>query len=262
MMPTLKAEFKKLLTVRSTYILSLVALAFVALFTFYGTGYKRVITAPFQNLVLAGSITQVASFIGVFTGIVSLLLLGHEYHYNTIVYTLTASRSRSKVLVAKMITVLCYSIVLGVLLGIIGLYLIKLGTSASGHPLPHQDINYLTYLFKVVVYCASTSLVGLLFIALIRNQIGGIVTLLVFPGIFSQLLGLLLKQNTVYSPFVALDQVVQPPVARGIAAAHTQTAELGTLSAPRGFLVFLAYLIVGWAIGWYLFLRRDATKQD
>lgn len=262
MMSALKAEFKKILSVRSTYVLSLVALLFVGIATFYGTGFKRVLTDPFQNLVLAGSLTQVAMFTGVFAGIVGLLLLTHEYRYNTITYSLTASNSRSKVLAAKIIAVFGYGLVLALLLGIIGLILVKVGASASGHPLPHQDISYATYLLKVITYTESVALVGLLFAALIRNQVGAIVTLLVFPGVFEQLLGLILKRNTVYTPFTAIDQVIQPPVMHGVAATHTDTSALGSLSAPRGFLVFLAYFIVGWAIAWYLFLRRDATKLD
>lgn len=259
MMPTLKAEFRKLLSVRSTYLLALVALIFVGIATFYGTGYKRVLTDPFQNLVLAGSITQVASFTGVFAAIVALLLLAHEYRYNTMVYTLTASNSRSKVMAAKIITVLAYGTALALLLGVIGLLLVKSGAAASGHSLPHQDINYLTYLFKCVVYSAGTSMVGLLFVALIRNQIGALVALLIFPGTINGLLSLILKKNTVYTPFAALDQVVNPPVVHGIAATHADTSSFGSLSAPKGFLVFFIWLVVGWAVAWYLFLRRDAV---
>lgn len=262
MMPALRAEFKKLITVRSTYILSFIALVFVAVVTFYGTGYIRSLKDPFANLVVAGSLTQVASIVGVFGGLVGLLLLAHEYRYNTIVYSLSASNNRSKVLAAKIIAVLAYGLVLSVILGIIGIGLVYLGASSAGHALPHQDINYVTYVFKVFVYTESITLVGLLFAALIRNQVGAIATLFIFPGIFEQLLSLVLKQNTVYTPFAALDQVVQPPVLHGIAAAHTQTSDLGTLTAPRGFLVFLGYLIVGWIVAWYLFLHRDATKQD
>lgn len=263
MIAMLKAEFKKLLSVRSTYVFALLALVFVAIATFYGTGYKRVLTDPFQNLVAAGSLTHVATFSGIFAGIVSLLLLAHEYRYNTIIYTLTSSNSRNRVLISKIITVLAYGLVLGGLMAIIGLVLVYAGASAAGHSLPHQDINYLTYIFKVVVYCDSVALVGLLFIALIRNQVGALVTLLIFPSTITGLLGLILKQNTVYTPFAALDQVIQPPVVHGIAAVHVDnTAGLGTLSAPKGFLVFLAYLVVGWIVAWYLFLRRDAVKLD
>ncbi len=258
MIPELKAEFRKLLTVRSTYLVALIAFIFIALVTFYGTGYKRVITDPFQNLVLAGSVTQVASIVGVFSGLVGLLLLSHEYRYDTIVYSLSASNRRSKVLASKMIAVLSYGLVLALVLGAIGIGLVYAGAAASGHALPHQDINYLAYLFKIVVYTEGITLAGLLFAALIRNQVGAIATLLIFPGIFEQLLGLVLKQNTVYTPFAALSQVVQPPVMHGIAATHTDTANLGSLSAPRGFLVFLGYLVVAWALTWFIFLRRDA----
>ena len=95
MIPTLKAEFKKLLSVRSTYLTSLAALLFVAgLIAFYGQGFK---TEPkdLNSLFLVGTITIFSNITAIAGAIIALLLLAHEYRYNTIVYTLTASNSRT-----------------------------------------------------------------------------------------------------------------------------------------------------------------------
>jgi hypothetical protein len=74
------------------------------------------------------------------------------------------------------------------------------------------------------------------------------------------LLSLLLKQHSVYMPFMALQQVIQGPTIKNAAPAHPmQDSGLGTLSAHKGALVYLIYLAAGWLIAWYLFLRRDAT---
>ena len=60
-------------------------------------------------------------------------------------------------------------------------------------------------------------------------------------------------------PFMALSQVIQQPVLSGAHAVNAESSADGTLSAPKGALVFLAYIVGGWLITWYLFLRRDAN---
>src|ERR1700690_563954 len=101
MVPTLKAEFRKLFTIRSTYGWILLAFVLVGIFSFYGEGFKDSAQlmqhpklAEGGSLFIAGTITQMASFVGLFGGIIALLLITHEYRYNTITYTLTASNSR------------------------------------------------------------------------------------------------------------------------------------------------------------------------
>ncbi len=267
MIPQLKSEFKKLLTVRSTYILSLAFLLLLSFLAFYVQGFKNVPTETLSpldhakaSLFLAGTITQVANVVSVAGGLIGLLLLTHEYRYNTIVYTLSASNSRSKVLASKIIAVLVYVAIFSTLASLIALGLMRLGVAASGHTLINQDINYLTYVAKAVFLSEGFAMGGLLFAALIRNQVGAIAALFIVPNPVEGILSLLLKHNSVYLPFTALQQVVQPPVINGLLVAETRRGDsAGFLTAPKGALVFLAYLVVGWIIAWYLFLRRDAS---
>lgn len=263
MMATLKAELRKLLTVRSTYVLSIIFLLLGAFFTFYGHGFKDSAvlsdprTAAGASLFVASSITQLANVLSVSCALVALLLLSHEYRYGTIVYTLTASNSRSKVLASKIIAVLCYGLVYSVISTAILLPLVWLGTAAAGHSLPLQDINLLVFFAKTVFFCEAFALAGLLFVTLIRNQIGAIAALLILPNTVEGLLSLVLKNNSVYLPFTALQQVVQPPVLVGAVPVRPET--VGVLSAPKGALVFVGYMVVFWIIAWILFLRRDAS---
>lgn len=267
MISTLKAEFRKLFSVRSTYLISLFFLLLISFLSFYVQGFKNPpikTLSPLDHatasLFLAGTITELANAVSVAGGLIALLLMTHEYRHNTIVYTLTASNSRSKVLAAKIIAVFSFVFVFSVFATLLGLMLMRLGVAASGHSLVHQDINYATYLAKSAFLAEGFALGGLLFASLIRNQVGALAALFIIPNPVEGILSLLLKHNSVYLPFTALQQVVQPPVIQGITiqAAHGNSA-LGTLTAPKGALVFLAYLVVGWIIAWYLFLRRDAT---
>jgi ABC-type transport system involved in multi-copper enzyme maturation permease subunit len=262
MMPSLKTEIKKLLTVRSTYFLMLGFLLLGAFFTFYVHGFRadgEAGSLSSDPLFVAGSITQIATVLSLGSVFVALLLLGNEYRYNTIVYTLTAINSRNKVLASKILAsvglVFIYSVVSTAIL----LPLVWAGAAAAGHSLPHQDINLLAFFAKVVFYCEAFSLVGLLFITLMRNQIGAIVTLLVVPNTVESILTLLLKKNAVYLPFTALQQVIQPQTLQGATAHASGDLLAGSLSPVKGALVFLAYLVAAWIVAWYLFLKRDAS---
>jgi ABC-2 type transport system permease protein len=266
MMPALKSEFKKLLTVRSTYGWLLLALVLVGIYTIYGEGFndasnllKSHAPGPSASLFVAATINQMANFISVFGAIIALLLITHEYRHNTITYTLTASNSRSKVLLSKIIAVICFVFVYAVILTALGLAMIYLGLALSHHVLPHQDINYLTYIGKSVFNAEGYALAALLFGTLIRNQVGSFAALFIIPNTVEGLLSLLLKTSSVYMPFIALQQVVQTPVVPGSHPAHPDSNGLGSLTPLHGAEVFLAYLIVGWIITWYLFLRRDAS---
>ncbi len=256
MAPTLKAEFKKLLTVRSTYFISIIMLLLISFVAFYAIGYKASPTDLVSPLFLVSTIGGIAAGIAPAAGIVALLLLAHEYRYNTIVYTLTAANKRSKVLLSKICVSMVFVLVYTIVVVAIALALVGIGVAATGHHLPHQDINYLTFFGKSIFYTEAYALAALLFITLIRNQIGAIALLLLMPGTIETLLSLLLKRNSIYLPFTALTQVIKAPLA------DTQSRKLvdvGHLSPVKGGAVFLAYLIVGWIVAWYLFLKRDAA---
>ncbi|HEX5448344.1 MAG TPA: ABC transporter permease [Candidatus Saccharimonadales bacterium] len=267
MTSALKAEFKKLFTIRSTYGWVLLALIIVGIYAFYGEGFKDSASLIQQlhkkpgigGLFLSGTITVMANFISLFGGIIALLLITHEYRYNTITYTLTASNSRSKVLFSKITAILGFVLAYSIILTLYGLGMIFLGLFFSHTTLPHQDINYVTYVGKILFHSEGYALAALLFGALIRNQVGSFATLLIIPGAIEGLLSLLLKHNSVYLPFLALDQVTQAP---SLTAPTVNEASTGYLSPTKGAIVFLIYLVIGWLIGWFLFLRRDATKLD
>jgi ABC-2 type transport system permease protein len=261
MIATLKSEYRKLLSVRSTYLWVLVAVVLISIISIYVDGFKNSVNlvagADKGKLFIAGNITQIANISSGFAGIIALLLMTHEYRYNTIVYTLSATNRRSKVLASKIVVILSFTLVYAVAITLLSIGLVYLGAALAHHNIPHQDINYLTFVAKAVFFCEGYALAALLFATLIRNQVGALAVLFIVPGTLEGVLSLLLKNNSVYMPFTALTQVVQPPVIASAKAAHPNNT--GYLSAPRGALVFLAYLIFGWLVAWYLFLRRDAT---
>ncbi|HVS79318.1 MAG TPA: ABC transporter permease [Candidatus Saccharimonadales bacterium] len=249
MTPTLKAEFRKLLTVRSTYFLGLIGLIIAGGICFYA-GFSDHPAATATSL--ADTIDFIPTIAALFAGIVLLLQFGHEYRYGTIIYTLTASRSRSQVLLSKIVVAAFYILFYSLLMMVVCFGLVHAGLLIGGNTLPHQDINYLSYVAKTVAYDECYALTALLFVSLIRNMQASFVAFFIIPGTLEGLLSLVLKSHSVYMPFLALAQIIVSPTDKSIPST-------GSLSPLRGLLVFLAYFLVAWAISWYLFLRRDAT---
>jgi ABC-type transport system involved in multi-copper enzyme maturation permease subunit len=246
----LKAEFRKLLSVRSTYVLTAIALILTIIASFYGDGFK---SGTYDKLFLASAASDTAMAVSLFGGIVSVLLMAHEYRYNTVVYALTLNNSRSKVLAAKAITVFTYMAVLSAVAFGLSIGLSALGASMAGHHLPPQDFNALLSLGKSIFYCSGFGLAGLLFTVLLRNLTASIVVLFIVPNTIEGILAIFLKNNTQYLPFTALEQVIDTSPR----ASHDAGA--AAVSSTHGALVFLAYFIIGWAIAYYLFLHRDAN---
>ena len=197
MIAALKAEFRKLLTVRSTYIVTALVLLLVIFVAFYVEGWRLSTANLHDPMQFSGDVTGALN-ITVFGAIVAILLMTHEYRYNTIMYTLTSSNSRSKVLISKFIVVSAYALFLTVLIGVLSPVMSYLGLHLHGHTLVPQTLHYGNLIWRSLFYGWGYGMAGLLLAVLTRNQVASIVALFLIPDLAEQLLGLLLKHNTVY----------------------------------------------------------------
>jgi ABC-2 type transport system permease protein len=250
MKSALKAEFRKLLTVRSTYFVTGLLTVFVLFIGFYVIGWRSS-PSDLQNTMNLTSDVTGALGVTVFGAIVAILLMTHEYRYNTIMYTLTSSNSRNKVLLAKFITISVYALFLAALIAVLAPLSGYLGIHAHGYKLIHQSLDVGNLAWRSLFYGWGYGMAGLLLALLTRNQVASIVALFVIPDLAEQLLSLLLKHNTVYLPFSALNQVIGNRPDRPEVSSN--------LSPGKSAGVFCIYLAVGWLIAWILFNRRDAS---
>ena len=250
MIPSLRAELKKVLTVRSTYAITLFFLILLGIIAFYGHGYKEDANS---TLFLSGTLTSTATIASFAGALVALLLMAHEYRYNTITYTLTSANRRSKVLLAKLLVVIGLVFIYALIVTVLALSLTKLGASMAHHTMPPQDINYLAYFAKTAFFAEAYALTGLLIPTLVRNMQASVAVLFIVPNNLEALLGLLIKQPEKWLPYTALAQVIEPPVKN--VGGHG-----GNLVSPvHGAVVFLIYIAAFWLIAWYLFVKRDSS---
>jgi ABC-2 type transport system permease protein len=252
MLDTIKSDLRKLLTVRSTYFLIIVGTLLASFIAFYveawwgktGDAAGRMSLTP---EALHTVVTSGAGAIATFACLVAILQVGHEYRYNTIMYTLTASSSRLKVFLSKMLTLTGYALAASslALIVVVGMYF--LGLSLRGADLPAQHFNVLPELARVAFYFMLYGMFGFLLGVLLRSLVAAIVVVFLLPSMVEPLLSLLLKGNSKYLPSSAFDGV--------IGMSHGSAA----LSANAAVLVSLVYLAVLSLAAWILFLRRDAN---
>jgi ABC-type transport system involved in multi-copper enzyme maturation permease subunit len=250
MIAYLKSEIRKLYTVRSTYVILLFSFVLMMIFAVWIEGIKagnpgKAVTDSHK---LASIFLDAITNLAFWGGIVAILSVTHEYRYNTIMYTLTASRSRSQTLLAKVGAISFFSLFFTVFVSIFAVALMYIGLAIKGASLSPQVLSP-DIIWRVLYVGWGYSLLATLLAVIIRHQVGAIAAFFVMPVFLEQLLGLLLKDNRIYLPFNALQQVTQ-----------SQNTELHkSISHGRAALVFGVYLAIGWIIAWYLFLRRDAT---
>jgi ABC-2 type transport system permease protein len=247
MKSTLKAEFSKVITVRSTYFLVAASFALLFLFAFYIEGFKAAPESLLDPNKLTGEVVGAVSTVTFFAVLVGILLVTHEYRYNTISYTLTNTNRRSKVLLAKIIVVSIFALLFTTVIGVLSPLLTLLGISMNGGELATQQIYYADIIWRALFFGWGYAMLGLIVSIIVRNQIAVITIIFIGFGTVESLIGILLKDNVVYLPFNSLNAVLGNSMSGG------------EVKVVRSAVVYLAYLVVGWVIAWYLFIKRDAN---
>lgn len=243
MISLLHAELRKLLTIRSTYVVSMIGLLLIGFLSFYMQGYRWI--GP-DSERFGGLMFHIAELLPTFAAIVAILVMAHEYRHNLIVYTLTIANSRTKVLISKILVILGYTVVFGLVAAAFGAAMCWLGVQLSNDPrnvLGPQTFAWGDIAWRYLYYFGAYALLGLLLTVLFRHVVGAIAFLFIVPGTVEALAGFVLKENAKYLPFSALRDVLSPTA----------------LSSSQGALLFAAYLLVAWIAAWLLFLRRDAS---
>lgn len=251
MLGSFKSELRKIWTIRSTYIVLAFAVLIIVFFAFYVEGVRAGLesTGADNPFKLANMLTSAITSLSMFGALVGILSFTHEYRYNTITYTLTSSKSRTRSLFAKVAAVSLFSLFFTIFVSVLAAGAMYLGLTIGGFTLVPQTVD-LSLLWQVLLVGWGYAMFGLVIAAFIRHQAGAIAAFFLTPALAEQLAGLLLKDNRVYLPFTALSQVVPP---------QGMTRSDFLLSPSQAALVVMLYIMLTWLIAWYLFLRRDAN---
>jgi ABC-type transport system involved in multi-copper enzyme maturation permease subunit len=243
MIPALRSEFRKVVTVRSTYFILLGCVAIELLFAFYAGGIKASPSDLRNPLMLSQQITAAVNFLSIILALVGVLLVTHEYRYSTILYTFTAARRRSTVFFAKLFVIAVFVFIFVLFFGFLSPVLSTLGVQAGGHHMIHQIIPYKDLAWRMAYTGVGFSVYAFILAVIIRAQIGAAISIFLIPSTIEPLLGLILKSKQIYLPFSALNGVlIENKLSYGTAA-----------------YVSAIYMAVGLLVAWVLFTRRDTN---
>lgn len=250
MLPEIKSEIRKLLTLRINYALMLFALLGIVLYAASSVFSRQ--TAQFdalQSQFLANSIETAIGIVAVLASIIALLQFTRDYRHNTIMYALTLSNSRTKVFVAKIVVMSGFAVLFTLFAGILAPLLADLAIHThQGITLAPQQLNLGTLARQTLLFGWASTMLGFIVGALIRNQLGSVVTLLIFPTTIEPLLGLELGDKARFLPFNAL-----------FAAVGQSSGIAKSLSPASAAWLVTLYIAIGWIAAWVLFVRRDAN---
>lgn len=246
MIASLKSEFRKFLTIRSTYVISILALLLLGFIAFYAMGYKGA-EEPASLSVYQASQNMIM-LISAFTGIAAILHICHEYRYNTIAYTLTMTNRRLKVLASKLTVIAVYGVIMSGLALLLTAILLPLGAKMAGTDFPPQtDYDAYNLIWRTLVYITLGNWMALLFGFLFRSLVFSIAAWFIIPSTIEPLINGLLKVSSNYLPNMAHNQIM---MVSSDPAVNSPLASAG---------VVLLYLVGGWIIAATLFVKRDAN---
>ncbi len=239
-----KAELLKVRSTRTTIGLMLGMIALILLFTLL-TGLlsdaSGLSTKEDQRQLLS-----VGSLAGVFSALAGVLLVTSEYRYGTIRPTILFSPKRSRVLAAKIIAGALAGIAFGVVGEGVGWaigYVVLDGRNIA-FVLSSGDVALLALggLGGIALWGAIGAGLG----AIIRNQVGAVITLLAWGFVVDNLLFGLVPSIGRLTPTRAEDALI------GLTVKNL-------LSPAAGALVLIAWTVVLAAIGLTLTARRDVN---
>ncbi|HUP26202.1 MAG TPA: ABC transporter permease [Candidatus Limnocylindrales bacterium] len=258
MIAAVRSELRKLLTVRSTYLVLGILVLFIAFGGFYIEGYSGSGVLPDNHKLVNAVFGGAANIMPQMIAIVVVLLMAHEYRYNLINYSLTLTNSRTKFLAAKFLVASVFTVIATVVGVLLTMGLTYLGLKLKGTAIPHQDLALWTVLWRTVAFSLGYSLFGLALVTLIRNLTAVIFILFAGVGITELLLGMVLKNKTDYLPFRALSRLIQPLSPPGIPE-NSNPFAVHAFGPLKALGIFSIYLAVLWVVSWILFNRRDAS---
>lgn len=246
------SEVRKLTTVRTTWVLTLVGLALVALAAAVFVFVEQ-FTGPFTGTdpELAATVDQVGSN-SVIVLVVAILMVSTEFRHGTIGRTLQLVPSRTRVLTAKVATGVLYALTFFVLGLLVVAVVVGIGQAVKdvGIDLGSET---LASLWQGVAGLALTAALGVAIGALLRSQVVAITVTLVWLFVGESLVNVWLPGVARWLPFQALNAVFLSEEA----LSQVPEGQIQPLDPLVALVVFLAYVAVATVAAGILMRVRD-----
>ena len=270
MMADVRAELRKLATLRTWWMLAVTMAGYMAFigaimaFSFVMTVRNPELAGPSGSMLLpprelALSTYTMASALGyVFPALFGALVITNEFRHRTITPTILAQPLRVRVLVAKLIAVIPFGLAIA-LAGTLGTVAAGAGTLvAMGEPTFLGDAGVLAVVARTVLGLTIWSVVGVGFGTVLTNQVAAIVVLLAFTQFVEPTVRVLLG---LWESTSGIARFLPGAAGDAIAGASMYTSLTSGVSALlpawAGVVVLLAYGVLLAGVGAVTTLRRD-----
>lgn len=253
----LRYEWLRLVTIRSTWILSALALVvsagvsfllvFFASDVFPGSSVPFGAAAPNTDGPPIGVLnTSVVVFAAVFLGVVAAQAIGQEYRHGLIRLTLTQFPQRNRVIAAKLIMVTAFLVVFAIAT-LVAIYLgAQVGAMLNDKSVTFNAGTDVPLSIRAVLYVVLFGLFGFAISAITRNLPIGVIVPIVMALLAEPIIVLI-------AGLASWDWVADVlPFTNGGDAIFVEG------EVWRHIAVFAAWALGLTAIGWVLFDRRDA----
>lgn len=298
MLASLKSELRKLLTIRSTYVIVVICLLLSAFVTYISTGElidyeqiggsviteeqpdgtiveyldpnnpgemrvnKTVVQPDGKQLINIESMLPIVVTLG---AVLLTLFMAHEFRYNTINYTLTSSPSRLRVLASKLVVGSIYMVVLSALSIAVILATTYLAVSIKGLQFSEAEFGWIYALGRYLLYAVGTGAMALAIAAIVKSLTMAVASVLILPMIDSLVGAILMGTRDIepskVMPFASRDRlgsVVTDALGQGAPPSFFGPEGMQATTL-MALAVFGAYLLGVWIIASILFVKRDAN---
>jgi ABC-type transport system involved in multi-copper enzyme maturation permease subunit len=236
------AELLKIRSTRTTLglLLGMVALIllFVLLTGLLGSSVSLSMAENQRQLLSIGALA------GVFSALAGVLLVTSEYRYGTIRPTILFTPKRARVLVAKVIAATLAGVVFGLVGEALGWAIGYATLSGRGITLVLSGSDIVQLVLGAFAGIALWAAMGAGLGTILRNQVGGVITLLAWGFVVSPLLFGLVPSVGRFMPSYAQDSLV------GLTTNHL-------LVPVAGGVVLVAWAVILAAVGLAVTARRD-----
>lgn len=241
----IRSEWIKLRSLRTTWILAILAILTAMGVTGAATGSIQADTSAFERVDLL--LTPAPLLVRLFILVLGIMAFSNEYRYGTIIPSLAAAPIRGELLAAKLIVLGAFGLLLGAVVTIATTATGLTVLSIVGQPVSVFDGEIPRAIAGTVGFYGICAIVGVGAGVLVRQPTIAIGILMPWALFGEKALGSFLPNLATYLPFTAGAQLYAvttegPPLDPGVGAAL--------------FLTWTALLIVA---GMVLFQRRDVA---
>jgi len=239
-----RAELLKIRSTRTTLGLLLGMVALILLFVLLTGLLSNVVTL--STLENQRQLLAIGALAGVFAALAGVLLVTSEYRYGTIRPTILFTPNRARVIAAKVIAATLAGIAFGIVGEVLGWAIGYAILSGRGITLALNTDDGVQLILGGLAGIALWAAMGAGLGTILRNQVGGVITLLAWGFVVNPLLFGLVPSVGRFMPSYAQDSLI------GLTTRHL-------LSPVAGGIVLVSWAVLLAAAGLAVTARRDVA---